>query len=80
MTLAGELLRHWAEQNDPELPDEEKCCFILAERAAKELYRLTRALQRIADIDQDYDAKLVGHYLLKKKCKIIAKEALAESV
>ena len=34
------------------------------------------ALQQITYIDQDYDTQVVGHYLLKKKCKIIAKEAL----
>jgi hypothetical protein len=39
--------------------------------------KLEDALARIACIDQDYDTKLVGHYLLKKKCKIIAKQALS---
>ena len=41
--------------------------------------KMREALGEIAEIDQDYDAKLVGHYLLKKKCKIIAKSALGGS-
>lgn len=43
-----------------------------------EIKRLRFALARIKDIDQDYDTQKVGHYLLKKQCKIIAKEALGK--
>ena len=39
--------------------------------------KLREALESISNIDNDYP-QIIGHYLLKKKCKIIAREALKQ--
>jgi hypothetical protein len=38
--ICNQLLDHWAEQNKQHLDDDEKCCYVLAVRAADEIRRL----------------------------------------
>ena len=45
--ICAELRSHWPEQDDPELADEDKCCWLLGMRAAAEIDRL-RALAKDA--------------------------------
>jgi hypothetical protein len=45
--ICNELLFHWKEQDKPHLDDEDKCCYVLAVRAADEIRRLRAEVQAL---------------------------------
>ena len=47
--LISELQSHWSSQNDPEFPDDDKCCYLLGQRAIAEIERLNARIKDYQD-------------------------------
>jgi metal-responsive CopG/Arc/MetJ family transcriptional regulator len=50
--ICNELLDHWKEQNKPHLDDEDKCCYVLAVRAADEIRRLRAEVEALRGVHE----------------------------
>jgi hypothetical protein len=69
--ICNQLLDHWAEQNKPHLDDDEKCCYVLAVRAADEIRRLRAVLDGIPQeaLDGGWTAKGISAYARGLECE-----------
>jgi FtsZ-binding cell division protein ZapB len=58
--ICNQLFDHWAEQNEPHLDDDEKCCYVLAVRAVNEIRRLRAEVDALRSENWSLKCEVAG--------------------